>query len=94
MFINASKAIQVVIPAARQVPKRSGARSEARYPRTAKKRNPAMTRVVPISPVSSPTMAKMKSVCASGNHPYFSTEWPMPTPKNPPEARLYSACVD
>ena len=74
MFIKASNAIQVVIPAARHTPNRSGARSEARYPRTAKNRNPAITSVVPTSPVSSPVMAKMKSVCASGSHPYFSTE--------------------
>ena len=45
-----------------------------------------MTRVVPTSPVSSPTIAKMKSVCASGSQPDFSIEWPLPTPKMPPEA--------
>ena len=58
MFNNASNEIQVVIEAASATPKRSGARSA--------------TRVVPTRPVSSPTMAKMKSVCASGSQPYFS----------------------
>jgi len=62
MFNNASKQIHVVIEAARPTPKRSGARSAARYPRSPKNRNPTMTSVVPIRPVSSPTIAKMKSV--------------------------------
>ena len=54
---------------------------------------PSMTSVVPTSPVSSPTMAKMKSVWASGSQPYFSIECPIPTPKNPPDASPYRDCV-
>ena len=68
ILITAWAVIQVVMPQASRDPNRSGARSAIRYPRYVKRANRASTAVVPSSPVSSPTMAKIKSVCANGSH--------------------------
>ena len=48
-----------------------------------------MTRV-PKRPNSSPMMAKIKSLCASGIQFHFCRLWPSPTPNHPPEARAYT----
>jgi hypothetical protein len=86
-LMNACMQIHEVMPPASRAPNRSGARSEARTPRHARKRNAPSTATVPIRPSSSPMIAKMKSVCASGSHSYFCTELPNPTPKIPPEPK-------
>ena len=50
------------------------------------RRTAPSTASVPISPSSSPMIAKMKSVCASGRPPHFSRLAPRPTPHQPPRA--------
>lgn len=55
-----------VMPAARSFPKRSGQPSATRNPATANAANAAITESEPTSPSSSPTTAKIMSVCASG----------------------------
>ncbi len=45
---------------------------------------------MPTKPSSSPTMAKMKSVCASGRKNSFCRLSPMPTPVAPPAPKLIS----
>ena len=76
--------IQAVIPPESSVPKRSGARSDARIPRQPRKVKATTTAAVPIRPSSSPMIAKMKSVWASGSQAYFRMELPSPTPVRPP----------
>jgi len=44
---------------------------------------------VPGSPSSSPMIAKMKSLWASGSHDHFSRLAPRPTPHQPPSASAY-----
>ena len=55
-----------VIPSARYAPKASGARSPIRSPRQTRTAKRATTATAPMKPSSSPTIAKMKSVCDSG----------------------------
>ena len=71
MLTAAWATTQTVIPAARSVPNRSGARSAARIPRTANAANSPRTASVPMRPSSSPMTAKMKSVCAFGRNSHF-----------------------
>ena len=55
----------------------------------------ASTSSVPISPSSSPSTAKMKSVCASGRLPHFCWLAESPLPKMPPldmPSRPWPAC--
>src|SRR5690606_7071551 len=66
MLMSAWKEIQAVIPVASILPKRSGAREATAHPATARAMNRPITVMAPISPVSSPMMAKMKSVWALG----------------------------
>ena len=58
-------------------------RRGCRGSRAAAKR--ATTVNAPSRPSSSPMMAKMKSVCASGRKPHFCVPSPRPTPSQPPE---------
>jgi hypothetical protein len=55
-----------VIPAATSFPKGSRQRSAIVNPANAKAAKAAITAVVPISPSSSPMIARIMSVCASG----------------------------
>jgi len=55
-----------VIPSAKYVPKRSGARKQARKLRKIRTAKSPTTKATPISPNSSPMTEKMKSVCTSG----------------------------
>jgi hypothetical protein len=86
MLTRACDTTQAVMPAATSVPKRSGACRAARTPSTAKATNRATTTRAPMSPVSSPMMAKMKSVWALGRNPHFDRLAPRPTPVRRPEA--------
>ena len=74
-----------VQPHAMSRPERSEAYLAMRNPAQAKTTKPAITPSVPTRPHSSPTTAKMKSLCAMGRYAYFCFEKPMPTPKSPPE---------
>ena len=56
----------VVKPAARRFPNGSRQRSATRNPAYANAQYAAMTRAAPTSPSSSPIVAKIMSVCASG----------------------------
>ena len=62
MFTQAWNASQTVIPVARSAPLASGARSAMRTPLKARTRNRKITPIVPRSPSSLPTTAKMESV--------------------------------
>ncbi len=66
MLRNAWAMNQPVMPMATSMLKRSAACRAVRKPYTPRARNRATTRTAPISPSSSPMMAKMKSVWASG----------------------------
>ncbi len=55
--------------------------------------NSTMSRPRPSRPVSSPMIAAMKSLSASGSHPHFDAELPIPTPKIPPDASAHVAWV-
>ena len=46
--------------------------------------NRPSTMIAPIRPSSSPMIAKMKSLSASGTHDHFPVELPSPTPNRPP----------
>ena len=76
---------RVVSPAASRFPKGSRQFRAIRNPAQAKTANAAITAVVPIRPSSSPTIAKIMSVCASGRYEIFETPWPSPSPVIPPE---------
>src|SRR4051795_4153466 len=52
-----------------------------------------MSAVAPTSPSSSPMIAKIMSVWASGRKFAFSMLWPNPRPKMPPEPRPIIACT-
>jgi hypothetical protein len=65
-LISAWPHTRVVSPAASRLPNGSLQRSAIRIPVYAKTANAPMTTVVPSSPSSSPTIAKIMSVCASG----------------------------
>ena len=80
---------QAIAPAVAIRTNRSSLRVTSRrhaYPIT---RNKPRTTRVPGRPSSSPTMAKMKSLCASGSHDHFSRLAPRPTPHQPPSASAY-----
>ena len=47
----------------------------------------------PTYPSSSPIMAKIKSVCASGRYSSFCTELPKPCPQSSPRPNAISDCV-
>ena len=66
MLMAAWTTIQVVIPAASRPEKVSGAWMAILYPWYATMRKSASTVSVPMSPHSSPMMAKMKSVDGAG----------------------------
>ncbi len=55
-----------MIPAARSRPKVSGARAAIRMPAYRSVAKMSSVRMAPISPSSSPMIAKMKSLCALG----------------------------
>ena len=86
MLISAWPTIQIVAPPARRTPRRSGAFRAALIPRQAKPRKSSSTRRVPTSPNSSPMIAKIKSVWASGRSWEGDTAPLSPVPKTPPAA--------
>ena len=51
--------------------------------------NRARTIIAPSRPSSSPMMAKMKSLSASGSQDHFAFELPRPTPNSPPDASAH-----
>ena len=61
MLMNACKPIIEVMPAPSRQPKRSRQASDTRSPASTNSTNSAITVRQPISPKSSPTIAKMKS---------------------------------
>ncbi len=92
MLMTACPTTHTVAPAAISAPNRSGARSAARVPSTPKATNSPITRKQPISPSSSPMMAKMKSVCALGRKFHLARPAPSPTPVRPPLPSAMSDC--
>ena len=82
-----------VRPAASRLPKGSLQLSAIRRPKYANAPYAAMTAAAPMSPSSSPMIAKIMSVCASGRKFAFSMLWPRPRPKTPPEPRPMIACT-
>ena len=93
MLMKAWMQIQPTIPPASRAPKASGARIEARTPRQPSRKKAVMTARQPMSPSSSPMIAKMKSVWASGSHWNFWIELPSPTPRSPPLPSASSDCA-
>ena len=94
MLSSACTTTQVVMPTARSMPKRSGARSAAMIPATPITTKPQITEAAPSMPSSSATIAKMKSVWANGRKPHFALA--RPTPLHPPlvMARLQRLVAD
>ena len=93
MFTQAWNTSHVVTPVARSAPIASGARSAIRTPRYAKARNSMITASVPMSPSSSPRIAKIESVYGNGRKPNFSRPAPSPSPDSPPSASPYRAWI-
>ena len=90
---DACTTIHAVMPPASSMPNRSGARSARADAEDGERRRTgddeqARRR----SPSSSPMMAKMKSVWASGRKPHFARLSPRPTPVKPPDAMPTSDC--
>jgi hypothetical protein len=77
----------MVTPVASALPNGSRQRSAIRRPTYAKVAYAAISAVAPTSPSSSPMIAKIMSVWASGRKFAFSMLWPSPRPKMPPEPR-------
>ena len=92
MLITAWLVIQVVMPTARRLPNRSGARVAARRPNQARAKNRPRSTTAPTRPSSSPTTEKMKSVWALGRSPHFWRPPPRPRPKTWPEPSPISDC--
>lgn len=63
-------------------------RRAMRWTETVNRPKSAKMNKEPINPSSSPMIAKMKSVCASGIQCHFCRLWPMPTPHQPSEANV------
>src|SRR5581483_9260620 len=93
MLMAAWAVTHTVMPAARSMPKRSGARAATRTPRTANATNSERTSSEPIRPSSSPLTAKMKSVCAFGRKCHLARPAPRPTPVSPPVPMAMSDCT-
>ncbi len=91
-LMSACVTIHAVTPPASSMPKRSGARSATRTPSTAITANSAITINAPRKPNSSPMIAKMKSVWASGKKPHLALPSPSPVPGKPPDAIPTSDC--
>ena len=86
IFKNAWKQIEKVSPTAKSLPYISGHLDAITNPRCNNVQNSTSTRIHPMKPSSSPTTAKIKSVCASGNHASFCLDAPNPAPYKPPDA--------
>ncbi|HLE72896.1 MAG TPA: hypothetical protein VI688_01490 [Anaerolineales bacterium] len=84
MLMEASSVIHSVMPAASKEPNISGARRAMSMPRH--KMRPKINSVskTPISPSSSPMTAKMLSVGGTGRPVSLVSDWPRPTPNQPP----------
>ncbi len=65
-----------------------------RTKQTASTTKSASTRTAPIRPSSSPMIAKMKSLAASGSQDHLPDELPRPTPKTPPCASASQPWID
>ena len=78
ILIKASKAIQMVNPAARIFPSSSGAFTAIVNPRQNSRVYKITSTAEPTKPVSSPTTAKMLSVDGKGNPVSFVSDLPMP----------------
>ena len=83
-LMAACTTIIAVAPAARKAAKASGARRAARRPRQATTAKQSTSPTAPTKPSSSPTIAKMKSVCGNGRKKSFCRLPPSPLPNQPP----------
>ncbi len=93
MLISAWPSTHTMTPVVAMTTNGSSARCATRTMPTASATSSSRTDRVPGSPSSSPTMAKMKSLCASGSHAHFSRLAPRPRPHQPPEASAHMPCV-
>ncbi len=93
MLIRAWPSTHTMTPVVAMTTKGSTARWATRTMPTASATNSPSTARVPGRPSSSPTMAKMKSLCASGSQAHFSRLPPRPRPHQPPEASAHIPCV-
>jgi len=84
MLIAACPTSQMVAADATILMNGSTLRLAMRRPVYASRPNRSRTRPAPMSPNSSPMMAKMKSESAFGNHPVLEIDCPRPAPKIPP----------
>src|SRR3989337_567722 len=90
ILINASKASQILNPAAINLPNPSGALWEIFRPRHINKRYKTTRPDAPKNPVSSPTTAQILSVGGTGKPVSFVLAWPIPTPSQPPLTKASS----
>ena len=94
MLIAACTTIHAVMAVAPRRENMSGTRRAILSPAKARPPYRTVTHSVPMSPNSSPMMAKMKSVVDSGTHPHFPPLEPRPTPNQPPEPIAYLPWMD
>ncbi len=92
MFTNAWPMIQIMMPPVAMRVKLSRAERMTRTNAMASTMNSASTTMAPMSPSSSPMIAKMKSLDASGSQFHFVSELPSPTPNTPPAASAHMPC--
>ena len=71
IFTNACMLIKVMIPAANNFPKRSGAAAEIINPKKARAIKRPTNNVAPINPASSANIENIESVVDSGRYAYF-----------------------
>src|SRR3990172_8309939 len=87
MLMKASMTNQRLKPATISDPSPSGARRAIPMPRQKIMAYKPTSIVAPITPVSSPTTAKMLSVGGTGRPGNLVLAFPIPTPKQPPQHR-------
>jgi hypothetical protein len=92
MFTNAWPTTQIMTPPVATRVKVSRADRMIRTNAIASTMNSTSTTRAPMSPSSSPMIAKMKSLDASGSQFHFVSELPRPTPNTPPAARAHHPC--
>jgi hypothetical protein len=91
-LITVCSDIHDVTPIASNLPNPSCARLAILNPRQEANMNIRMTATPPTKPVSSPIIANIESVLASGRYSYFWRDCPIPTPNHPPDPNPNSAC--
>ena len=82
---SACKIIIIIAPVASENSKRLGAFLSDEIVTKNSTANATTTAIVASSPSSSPTIAKTKSVCASGRNESYCLPRPIPVPKIPPD---------